>query len=207
LGFKGIHRHYKRVDTALSVPEGWKPVRHTHTIVVLVGRVHRGVLAAITYAKSLAPDRLFAVSVVTNSEEADAIQAQWDRFGIDVPLHIELSPYRELAEPVMHYLDELDAKYDNDMITVMLPEFVLTKWWEHLLHNQSAFMLKARLLFRRNTVVMSIPYHIERGRVRTPSIVDLGPLPPGGSDGPGEGEAADERSAETTGSAAQHTRP
>ena len=181
--FKGINRHYAHVDRALQVPAGWKPLRHTHTIVVLVGRVHRGVLAAITYAKSLAPDRLIAVSVVTSAEEADEIQEQWDGFDLDVPLHIESSPYRELTGPVLRYLDELDAKYDNDIITVMLPEFVLTRWWEHLLHNQTAFLLKARLLFRRNTVVMSIPYHVERGHVQTPGVgaavddVDVGGIP------------------------------
>jgi amino acid transporter len=173
--FKGIHRHYKHVDAALQVPAGWKPIRHTHTIVVLVGRVHRGVLAALTYAKSLAPDRLVALSVVSTPEEAEAIQEQWNGFKLDVPLHIESSPYRDLTGPVMQYLDELDAKYDNDIITVMLPEFVLTRWWEHLLHNQSALLLKARLLFRRNTVVMSIPYHVEHGRVDTPGVVDIGP--------------------------------
>ncbi len=178
--FKGIHRHYLHVDAALTIPQGWKPLRHTHTIVVLVGRVHRGVLAALAYAKSLAPDRLIAVSVVSSTEEAESIQEQWASFGLDVPLHIESSPYRELAGPVMRYLDELDAKYDNDIITVMLPEFVLTRWWEHLLHNQSAFLLKARLLFRRNTVVMSIPYHVEHGEVATPGVVDvvdIGPPP------------------------------
>ncbi len=172
--FKGIGRHYRHVDSVLAVPRGWRPVRHTHTVVVLVGRVHRGVLAALTYAKSLAPDRRVAVSVVTGPEEAERIQAQWDEFNIDVPLHIELSPYRELTGPVRRYLDELDAKYDNDIITVMLPEFVLTKWWQQLLHNQSALALKARLLFRPNTVVMSIPYHVERGRVETASVVDVG---------------------------------
>jgi hypothetical protein len=132
--------------------------------------VHRGVLSALTYAKSLAPDRLIALSVVNDEEDAEHIQAQWSEFGIDVPLQLYHSPYRELTRPVLEFIDELDSRYDNDIITVILPEFVLTKWWEHLLHNQSALLLKARLLFRRNTVVMSIPYHIEEGRIESPLI-------------------------------------
>ena len=69
-------------------------------------------------------------------------------------------------------LDDLDAQVDNDIITVILPEFVLTKWWEQLLHNQSAFMLKARLLFRRNTVVVSVPYHIDGAHVDVPGVME-----------------------------------
>ena len=77
---------------------------------------------------------------------------------------------------MLAYLDELDAEYDNDIITVILPEFVLTKWWEQLLHNQSALLLKGRLLFRRNTVVVSVPYHIDGGEVAVPGR-DGGPAP------------------------------
>jgi hypothetical protein len=137
---------------------------------VLVGSVHRGVLSALTYAKSLAPDRLIALSIVDDEDRAEQLQAMWDRFNIDVPLQLFHSPYRELTRPVLEFLDELDARYDNDIITVILPEFVLTKWWEHLLHNQSALMLKARLLFRDNTVVMSVPYKIRGRNVNSPLV-------------------------------------
>ncbi|MGI8662410.1 MAG: APC family permease [Acidimicrobiales bacterium] len=160
--FKAIHRHYQRVERSLDVPADYHQPRATHTIVVLVGRVHRASLAALTYGKALAPDRLVALTVVSDAEQAEAIQQQWDRFAIQVPLHIESSPYRELTRPVLAYLDEIDAMHENDIITVILPEFVLTKWWEQLLHNQSALLLKARLLFRKNTVVVSVPYHIEQ---------------------------------------------
>ena len=159
--FKAIHRHYQRVERSLDVPADYRQPRATHTIVVLVGRVHRATLAALTYAKSLAPDRLVAVTVVSDADQAEEIQHQWDQYNINIPLHIESSPYRELTGPVLAFLDELDAQHENDIITVILPEFVLTKWWEQLLHNQSALLLKARLLFRRNTVVVSVPYHIE----------------------------------------------
>ena len=71
------------------------------------------------------------------------------------------SPYRELTRPVMRFIDELDARYENDIVTVVIPEFVVTSWWGHLLHNQSALFLKGRLLFRKGTVVISVPYHLE----------------------------------------------
>jgi hypothetical protein len=170
---EGVKRHYDRVEAALEMGhDGYRSRHHTHTVVVLVGRVHRASLAAISYARSLAPDRLIALSVAADPEDAERLQEQWDRYGIPVPLHIQSSPYRELTGPVIKYLDELDAEYDNDVITVVLPEFVLTKWWEQLLHNQSALLLKGRLLFRRNTVVVSVPYHIIGKDVDVPGVME-----------------------------------
>jgi amino acid transporter len=167
-----VKRHYDRVAAALQVPPGYRPRRHTHTVVVLVGTVHRATLAAITYAKSLAPDRLVAFTVAAEPEEAERVQRQWEEHGIDIPLRVLSSPYRELTAPVLAELDQLDAQYDNDIITVILPEFVLTKWWEQLLHNQSALLLKARLLFRQNTVVVSVPYHIAHDTVDVPGLME-----------------------------------
>ena len=159
---RSVKRHYVRVASRLAVPAGYKPRRHTHTVVVPVGGVHQGVLAALTYAKSLAPDRLIAVTVVTGPEDAARMERQWEEHNLDIELQALYSPYRELTGPVLAYLDEIDEEYKDDIITVVLPEFVLTKWYEQLLHNQSALMLKARLLFRPNTVVTSVPYHLDR---------------------------------------------
>jgi amino acid transporter len=170
-----VKRHYVRVEKALALGDSYRSRRHTHTVVVLVGRVHRATMAALTYARSLAPDRLVALSVVVEGDEAERVQAQWETYDIPVPLQILSSPYRELTQPVLEYLDELDAEHDNDIITVILPEFVLTKWWEQLLHNQSALMLKGRLLFRRNTVVVSVPYHIDGDDVSLPAVMEAPP--------------------------------
>jgi hypothetical protein len=159
--FKGIHRHYQGVAKALRVPVGYKPRRMNHTVVVLVGSPHRGVLEALAYAKSLAPNHLAAVSVVSDDDERDRIDQQWRERKLDVPLEVVYSPYRELTRPVMRFIDELDARYDNDVVTVIIPEFVVRHWWGHILHNQSALFLKGRLLFRPNTVVTSVPYHID----------------------------------------------
>lgn len=159
--FKSIHRHYSRVADSLRVTPGYRPPRMNHTVVVLVGRIHKGVLQALTYAKSLAPNHLIAVCVVTDEEEQDHIERQWAAYGLDVPLEIVYSPYRELTAPTLRFIDEVDERWDNDVLTVLIPEFVVKHWWEHLLHNQSALILKGRLLFRKGTVVTSVPYHVE----------------------------------------------
>ena len=159
--FKGIHRHYTRVDRSLQTEPGYRPKPWNNTVVVLVGRVHKGVLQSLQYAKALNPKHLVAVSIVTDEEEDAQIKQQWEEFGIDVPLETVYSPYRELHKPLRAFIDELDALYDNDVVTVIIPEFVVSHWWEHLLHNQSALLLKGRLLFRKGTVVTSVPYHVE----------------------------------------------
>lgn len=161
LMFKFIHRHYARIGRQLEVPEDWRPPRINHTVVVLVGTVHAGVLQALAYARSLAPNHLAAVTVASSSDEQHRIEEQWAQHHIDIPLEILYDPYRDLTGSVLRYLDELDERWDNDIITVVIPEFVVRRWWEQLLHNQTSFFLKTRLLFRNRTVVTSIPYHLE----------------------------------------------
>jgi hypothetical protein len=131
-------------------------------VLVLVGRVHRGVLQALSYAKSLAPNHLLAVSVVSSVEEQEKISKSWFEHNLDVPLEILHSPYRELSGPILGFVDDMDARYENDVVTIIIPEFVVSHWWEHLLHNQSALILKGRLLFRKDVVVISVPYHLRR---------------------------------------------
>ncbi len=154
--FRAIARHYRAVQADVAVASGYHPSRRTHLVVVLVGSVHRGVIDAVQYARSLAPERLIALSVVTDPEEQAELLAQWDANGMPIPLHTISSPYRELTQPVLDYLDELEAGSPDDVITVVIPEFV-TPWKQQWLHNQSAFALKARLLYRPNTVVTSVP--------------------------------------------------
>jgi amino acid transporter len=155
-----IRRHYDRVQEAVEIPTGWRAKRKTHNVVVLVGTVNRGVLEAISYARSLAPDRLIAVSVVGDPVEQERLLKSWAEHNIPVELHTLSSPYRELTRPVIDYLDELDAESPDDIITVVIPEFV-TSWSTQFLHNQSAFALKARLLYRPNTVVTSVPVIVD----------------------------------------------
>lgn len=171
--FRSIHRHYQTVASGLAVTPDFKVRKMNHTVVVLVGSVHKGVLEALAYAKSLRPNRLLALSVVSDEEEQAKIEAAWEEYELDTPLEILYSPYRELSRPVLRYVDELDAQRENDIVTIVIPEFVVGSWWGQLLHNQSALVLKGRLLFRKNTVVTSVPYHVDetaraRGRKSGP---------------------------------------
>jgi amino acid transporter len=158
--FFAIGQHYKRVKKALVVPEGYKAARHTHYVVVLVGKVNRGVLDAIQYARSLNPERIVALSIVQDPDEERALHEQWDQYDVPIELHTVSSPYRELTRPVLNFLDEIDQERDDDIITVVIPESV-TKISSQWLHNQSAFALKARLLYRPHTVVVSVPIHVD----------------------------------------------
>jgi amino acid transporter len=160
---KAIGRHYAGVRDEISVTDGWKARRHTHTVVVMVGSVNKGTLQGIAYARSLAPDRLLAVSVVTDDDEAVQLAEQWAKHDVPVELHSIHSPYRNLTRPMLRFLDELDAEARDDIITVVIPEFVVNRWYLQSLPNQTALALKARLLFRPNTVVTSVPIHIGDG--------------------------------------------
>ncbi|HKA04762.1 MAG TPA: APC family permease [Acidimicrobiales bacterium] len=160
IGLKSIGRHYKRVREAVVVPDDYKARRHTHVAVVLVGSVNKGVLNALSYARSLAPDRLVAVSVVGDPAEQEELTKAWDEHNVPVELHTIYSPYRELTRPILTYLDELDRESPDDIITVIIPEFV-TSWTTQFLHNQTALALKARLLYRPNTVVTSVPVLVD----------------------------------------------
>jgi amino acid transporter len=166
--FVAIKRHYAYLDHSLEIePEDVRPEAVNHTMVVLVGRVHRGVVKALNYARSLRPNHLVAVYVSEEDEDRELIESQWKRFGFDVPLEIVPSPYRDLTQAVERYLLELDDRWNDDTITVIIPEFVSGRLLSptQLLHNQSAGALKLALLFRKDTVVVSVPYHVEpRGR-------------------------------------------
>jgi amino acid transporter len=160
IGFMSVGKHYHRVRQRVAIDRGYKPPRKTHLVVVLVGSVNKGVLDAVHYARSLSPDRLIAVSVVGDPEEQAEIMNAWADHDIPVELHTISSPYRLLTQPVLNYLDALDSESKDEQITVVIPETV-TSWKTQWLHNQSAFALKARLLYRPNTVVVSVPVLVD----------------------------------------------
>ena len=162
VGFKSIHRHYHRVNAALTVdPVEAVPSIRIGVIVLVGSTINRGVLNALGYAQAMHPDLLRALNVSFDDEAAESLRAQWAEHGLDVPLDIVDSPYRDLTRPILDYIDRTDELDPGDVLTIIVPEFVVHRWWELLLHNQSALWLKARLLFRRNTVVISIPVSID----------------------------------------------
>jgi amino acid transporter len=171
--FLRIHRHYQRIDKQLAIEPHAKVRRRTNTVVVLVGRITKGTATALAYARSLNPDRLVAVSVVASPEDQERIQREWEDHDIPIELATLYSPYRELARPIIEFIDDLDERHSDDFLTVVIPEFTLRHWWQQLLHNQSALLLRTRLRYRPNTVVTSVPFHVD-----LPDVVDAEPTRP-----------------------------
>jgi hypothetical protein len=159
--FRTIHNHYLGVAKQLST-EGLEEIRPIkHTVIVPISGIHRGVIGALQYAKSIAPEHVQAVYVDFDEEATAKLREKWERWGAGVKLVVLPSPYRELTRPLLRYIARLERKHDNDMITVVLPEFVPARWWQHLLHNQSSLLLKGALLFRQGVIVTSVPYHLK----------------------------------------------
>ena len=157
---KSINRHYTRVSEEL-VPDderGMLPSR-VHAI-VLVSKLHKPTLRALAYAKATRPDTLTALTVNVDDEETRALQAEWDRRSIRLPLTVVESPYREITRPVLEFVKRQRRESPRDVVAVFVPEYVVGRWWEHLLHNQSALRLKGRLLFTPGVMVTSVPYHL-----------------------------------------------
>jgi len=160
--FKSIHRHYVEVAKQLSTEglERLTPLRHR--VIVPISGIHRGVVSALQYAQSIASDRVQAVYVDFEEEATAKLKDKWDQWGAGVQLVVLPSPYRELTRPLLKHINRIRRENSNDMITVVLPEFIPAKWWQHILHNQSSLLLKGSLLFRKGVIVTSVPYHLER---------------------------------------------
>jgi amino acid transporter len=162
VSFLRTHRHYFYVRSQLSLVEiePERPIRHT--AIVPISAVNRATIYALRYAKSIAHE-VEAVHIGLDPHRAAKIQQQWKTWGGGVPLRILESPYRSLIRPLVDHIDDLmHGKRRNEMVTVVLPEFVTAHWWEGLFHNQSAFLIKGALLFRQGVVVTSVPFHFKR---------------------------------------------
>ncbi|MET9294059.1 APC family permease [Streptomyces sp. NPDC003077] len=159
-----IRRHYDRVADEIAaedVPgdEAVRPSR-VHSI-VLVSKVHKPTLRALSYAKLMRSDTLEAVSVDVDPAETKVLRDEWERRGIEVPLKVLASPYREITRPIIDYVKSLRRESPRDAVSVYIPEYVVGHWYEHLLHNQSALRLKGRLLFTPGVMVTSVPWQLD----------------------------------------------
>ncbi|MEU8435676.1 APC family permease [Streptomyces sp. NPDC029216] len=159
-----IRKHYDRVAAEIAADEGpsddsVRPSR-VHSI-VLVSKVHKPTLRALAFAKLTRSDTLEALSISVDAPETKALKEEWERRGINVPLKILDSPYREITRPVVEYVKGLRSENPRDAVSVYIPEYVVGRWYEHLLHNQSALRLKGRLLFTPGVMVTSVPYQLE----------------------------------------------
>ncbi|MEV8126156.1 APC family permease [Streptomyces sp. NPDC085944] len=128
--------------------------------IVLVSSVHKPTLRALAYARASKPDRLEALTVAVDHEETRVLEEQWQRLGVNVPLKVLDSPYREVTRPVVDYVRSLSRESPRDMVGVYIPEYVVGRWWENLLHNQSALRIKAGLRFAPGVVVISVPWQL-----------------------------------------------
>ncbi|HEX3083808.1 MAG TPA: APC family permease [Pyrinomonadaceae bacterium] len=159
--FLRIHRHYVDVAEQLSTEglAGLRPIHHE--VIVPISGIHRGVIAALEYAKSIAPHHVTAVYVNLDDIATQKLREKWQHWGSGVNLVVVASPYRSLARPLFNYVDRVRRSSPNVIITVVLPEFVPAKWWQNLLHNQNTLFLKGALLFKKGVVVTNVPYHLE----------------------------------------------
>ncbi len=165
LMMRGIRRHYDRVRDELAVGDvapTTLPSR-VHAI-VLVSKIHQPTLRALAYARATRPSTLEAVTVAVDLEDARTLQEEWERRALPVQLKVLESPFREITRPVVEYIQGLRRDSPRDLVTVFVPEYVVGKWWEQLLHNQSALRLRTRLRFTTGVVVTSVPYLLASGR-------------------------------------------
>jgi len=162
--FRKIHQHYVDIATQLTT-EGLQKLRPVdHEVIVPISGIHRGVLQAFEYAKTIAHGHVTALYINLDEEATQKLRSKWTGFVEGVELVVIASPYRSLVGPLVRYIDRRLQLHPNQLVTVVLPEFVPAKWWHHLLHNQTSLMLKGSLLFKPNVIVISVPYHLKTER-------------------------------------------
>lgn len=163
VGFRAIHRHYEALGRQLrvsgeilTVPD--RPARHR--IIVPISGVNNAVANTLRYARTLSSD-ITAVHIAVDPEVGEKVRERWERWVPDIPLHVVESPYRALIGPLIAFIEELDEEDPHDLTTILVPEFVTSRWWHYLLHQQTAPILRTQLMFRKRWVVTGVPYHIE----------------------------------------------
>jgi hypothetical protein len=157
--FEITRRHYDHVPAELSLG-GWTPEPSgPHVVLVPIAGVQRAVVKALRYARTLSSD-VRAVNIEIDPAATATLEHQWPQWGQGVELVVLESPYRSLLEPLLDYIERIQREETRGYVTVILPEFVPRRLWQHLLHNQHALLIKGALLFRRNVVVTSVPFHL-----------------------------------------------
>jgi amino acid transporter len=166
VGMLAIRKHYVRVAEELEPSEERPVLPSRNHAVVLVSKVHKPTLRAVAYARATRPDTLTAVTVNVDDKDTRALQAEWERRQIPVPLTVVDSPYREITRPIIEFVKSVRRGSPRDVVTVFIPEYVVGRWWENLLHNQSALRIKTRLLFEPGVMVTSVPWQLRSSQDR-----------------------------------------
>jgi len=160
--FSAIHRHYRDLASHLSLEHYAAPPTTVprHRVILAISGVHQGTLVALNYARALSQD-VTAVHVSIDPVEADKVKEKWETWGDGMRLVILDSPYRLLLEPLLSYVEEVAAhRQPNELITIVVPQFVPKRWWHNLLHTQAAMTLRLALLFKPGITVTDVPYHV-----------------------------------------------
>ncbi|WP_100501663.1 APC family permease [Geodermatophilus chilensis] len=175
---KAINRHYSHVAEQLVPDTDSRMLPSKVHAVVLVARVHKPTLRALAFARATRPDHLTALTVNVDDADTRALQQQWERYDIPVPLTVVESPYREITRPVVDFVKSIRRDSPRELVVVFVPQYVVGHWWENLLHNQSALRLRARLQFQPGVMITSVPWQLESsvGREDT-GLRATGPAP------------------------------
>ncbi len=162
IAFSYVHGHYKRLAEYLSLENYGAPPRIARNrVILLVAGVHRGTLAALRYARTLSDD-ITAVHISIDPEEARKVQGKWEIWGDGVRLVIIESSYRLFLEPLLEYIEKIEVlKQPNEIITIVVPQFVPRHWWNNILHTQTALSLRMALLFKPDIVITDVPYLVD----------------------------------------------
>jgi hypothetical protein len=170
---KAISRHYAQVARALAPEYDEKVVLPSRVhAVVLVSKLHRPTMRALSYARASRPTTLEAITVNIEDTDTANLASEWQRREIPVTLTVLHSPYREITKPILDYVRGISRKGPRDLVMVYIPEYVVGHWWENLLHNQSALRLKGRLLFTPGVMVTSVPWLLESTLALTEDSAD-----------------------------------
>ncbi|MEP6461948.1 MAG: APC family permease [Frankiaceae bacterium] len=172
-----IRRHYRTVSRELVPDDEDTTLPSRIHAVVLVSKIHKPTLQAIAYARATRPSTLVAVTVQVEPADAKALQEEWDRRGIPVPLVVLDSPFREVTSSVVDYVKHVRRESPRDVVIVYVPEYVVGHWWEHLLHNQSALRLKTRLRFQSGVLMTSVPWQLRSSHGREPTAAAVWSAP------------------------------
>ncbi|MBY0371098.1 APC family permease [bacterium] len=162
LWFRGTREHYRKVAAQLVITDRvdlLKPLKHV--VVLPISGIHRGVVDAVQYARSIATD-IRVVHVELEEESTARVKHSWDKLNSGLELTILKSPYRSVVQPILEYIRKVDGESGDDLLTVVIPEFVTARWWQTLFHNQTALIIRTALLFQRGKVVTSVRYHLSR---------------------------------------------
>ncbi len=166
--FYNIHKHYIRVKAILAASRTEQVYPQKNRVIVLVSGIHHGVVHALSYARAIAEwGQIEAVTVDFTDElgkesaAVEKLRSDWPSYCEGVPLRVIRSPYRKIVEPILDDIDRMRRAEPEVMLTVIIPEFVTSDWWENILHNQTAFRIKSALLLKPKVIVISVPYHLD----------------------------------------------